>query len=134
MNSKSQIFSNILAPISLGELIDKITILEIKKENIADKEKQSNIEKELSALKTAMEQNIEMTEDLIKLKDELKTVNSTLWNIENEKRKCENQKKFDSNFIDLSRQVYKSNDKRAKIKFKINDMLGSNIKEVKSHF
>ncbi|OUW73624.1 MAG: hypothetical protein CBD76_02890 [Pelagibacteraceae bacterium TMED216] len=124
----------ILAEISAGELIDKITILEIKKENIADKEKQSNIEKELSALKTAMEQNIEMTEDLIKLKDELKTVNSTLWNIENEKRKCENQKKFDSNFIDLSRQVYKSNDKRAKIKFKINDMLGSNIKEVKSHF
>ena len=124
----------ILAEISAGELIDKITILEIKKENIPDKGKLSNIEKELSALKLTMSQNIEMSEELIKLKSELKNINSALWDIENKKRKCESEKKFDSDFIDLSRQVYKSNDMRAKIKFKINEILKSNIREVKSHF
>ena len=122
----------ILAEISAGELIDKITILEIKKENIPDKEKLSNIE--LSALKLTMNQNIEMSKELTKLKSELKNINSTLWDIENKKRKCESEKKFDNDFIDLSRQVYKSNDMRAKIKFKINEILKSNIREVKSHF
>ena len=124
----------ILAEISAGELIDKITILEIKKENIPDKGKLSNIEKELSALKLTMSQNIEMSKELIKLKSELKNINSALWDIENKKRKCESEKKFDNDFIDLSRQVYKSNDIRAKIKFKINEILKSNIREVKSHF
>ena len=80
-----------------------------------------------------MSQNIEMSKELLKLKSELKNINSILWDIENKKENVK-VKKFDSDFIDLSRQVYKSNDMRAKIKFKINEILKSNIREVKSHF
>ena len=126
--------NQILAEISAGELLDKITILEIKREKITDSEKLKNINKELSSLTKTSDEKIpdkKRIEDLIL---NLKKINLKLWTIEENKRKAEKEKKFDEAFIQLSRDVYKSNDERAKIKLKINDILGSNIKEVKSHY
>ena len=123
----------ILAEISVGELIDKITILEIKKEKITDKEKLANVQKELNSLSTTMEKYIPNTNDIINYKKDLKEVNLKLWDIENGKRAAEKKKIFDKEFINLSRSVYKLNDRRAGIKLSINNFLGSNIKEVKSH-
>ena len=123
----------ILAEISVGELIDKITILEIKKEKITDKEKLANGQKELNSLSTNMEKYIPNTNDIINYKKDLKEVNLKLWDIENGKRAAEKKKIFDKEFINLSRSVYKLNDRRAGIKLSINNFLGSNIKEVKSH-
>ena len=123
----------ILAEISVGELIDKITILEIKKEKITDKEKLANVQKELKSLSTTMEKYIPNTNDIINYKKDLKEVNLKLWDIENGKRAAEKKKIFDKEFINLSRSVYKLNDRRAGIKLSINNFLGSNIKEVKSH-
>jgi len=123
----------ILAEISAGELIDKITILEIKKEKILDKEKISHVQKELSSLSDTMERCIQNQSEISKFKDELKEVNSKLWDVENGKRAAEKKQEFGEEFINLSRVVYKLNDKRASIKLAINNFLGSNIKEVKSH-
>ena len=126
--------NQILAEISAGELLDKITILEIKREKITDSEKLKNINKELSSLTKTSDEKIpdkKRIEDLIL---NLKKINLKLWTIEENKRKAEKEKKFDEAFIQLSRDVYKSNDERAKIKLKINEILGSNIKEVKSHY
>ena len=131
MNTK---LNKILAEISAGELIDKITILEIKREKISDQMKLIEINKELSSLKNTFEKEISDKSKIENLKDELKKINLELWNIEEGKRKAEKDNKFDENFIQLSRNVYKENDKRAKIKLKINEILGSNIKEVKSHY
>ncbi len=131
MNTK---LNQILAEISAGELLDKITILEIKREKITDSEKLKNINKELSSLTKTSDEKIpdkKRIEDLIL---NLKKINLKLWTIEENKRKAEKEKKFDEAFIQLSRDVYKSNDERAKIKLKINEILGSNIKEVKSHY
>ncbi len=131
MNTK---LNQILAEISAGELLDKITILEIKKEKIKDNEKLKNINKELSSLTKTSDEKIpdkKRIEDLIL---NLKKINLKLWTIEENKRKAEKEKKFDEAFIQLSRDVYKTNDERAKIKLKINEILGSNIKEVKSHY
>ena len=131
MNTK---LNQILAEISAGELLDKITILEIKKEKITDSKKLKDIKKELSSLTKTSDEKIpdkKRIEDLIL---NLKKINLKLWNIEESKRKAEKEKKFDEAFIQLSRNVYKSNDERAKIKLKINEILGSNIKEVKSHY
>ena len=131
MNTK---LNQILAEISAGELIDKITILEIKKEKIKDSHKLKIIDKELLSLKKTSNENIP---DKSKIKDliiTLKEINLKLWDIEENKRKAEKDKKFDDAFIQLSREVYKSNDERAKIKSKINEILGSNIKEVKSYY
>ncbi len=131
MNTK---LNQILAEISAGELLDKITILEIKKEKIKDNQKLKDIKKELSSLTATSDENIP---DKSKIKDlilNLKKINLRLWDIEESKRKAEKNKKFDETFIQLSRDVYKSNDERAKIKLKINEILGSNIKEVKSHY
>ena len=131
MNTK---LNQILAEISAGELLDKITILEIKREKITDKEKLKNINKELSSLTKTSDEKIpdkKRIEDLIL---NLKKINLKLWTIEENKRKAEKEKKFDEAFIQLSRDVYKSNDEKAKIKLKINEILGSNIKEVKSHY
>mgnify|MGYP001192049959 FL=1 len=130
MNTK---LNQILAEISAGELMDKITILEIKKEKIKDKEKLKHIEKELASLSITSDEKIP---DKSKIKDliiSLKNVNFKLWDIEEGKRSAEKSKKFDQEFIKLSRDVYKFNDERAKIKFKINEILGSNIQEIKSH-
>ena len=126
--------NKILAEISAGELIDKITILEIKKEKIKNKEKLSDIEKELKSLKATSADKIPNKNEIKDLIDNLKRINLRLWDIEENKRLAEKNKIFDERFIELSREVYKTNDERAKIKLKINEILGSNIKEVKSHY
>ena len=130
MNTK---LDKILAEISAGELIDKITILEIKKLKISDKDKLVEVDKELFSLNKAMKKFIPDTSKILKFKDDLKDINVKLWDIENGKRLAEKNNNFGNEFIELARSVYKSNDKRAKIKLNINDILGSNIKEVKSH-
>ena len=126
--------NQILAEISAGELLDKITILEIKREKITDSEKLKNINKELSSLTKTSDEMIPDKKTIENLVSDLKKINLKLWDIEENKRRAEKEKKFDETFIQLSRDVYKSNDERAKIKLKINDILGSNIKEVKSHY
>ena len=123
----------ILAEISAGELIDKITILEIKKEKISNIEKLAEVDKELEILKNTMEKFIPDRSKILNFIKELKNINSNLWDIEEDKRSAEKNKKFDEKFIELARNVYKFNDKRAAIKLAINNALGSNIKEVKSY-
>ena len=123
----------ILAEISAGELIDKITILEIKKARISDKEKLDYIEKEFSSLNKTMKKFIPDKTIISGHINDLKEINLKLWNIENGKRSAEKNKDFGKNFIELARNVYKFNDERAKIKLAINITLGSNIAEVKSH-
>jgi len=124
----------ILAEISAGELIDKITILEIKKDKINDNKKLIDIEKELLSLNNTLKKSIFDPSKIKFLTEKLKAINLKLWNIENEKRLAEKNNNFDKNFIELARSVYKDNDKRSKIKLEINNVLGSNIKEVKSHY
>ncbi|OUW67514.1 MAG: hypothetical protein CBD62_03365 [Candidatus Pelagibacter sp. TMED202] len=131
MNTK---LDKILAEISAGELIDKITILEIKKIKINDPEKLKEIDKELNSLNNTMNSFIKDKSKIISLKEKLKDINLKLWDIENGKRSAEKQNDFGEKFIELARNVYKFNDERAKIKFEINQILGSSIKEVKSHF
>ena len=123
----------ILAEISAGELIDKITILEIKKEKINEKEKLVEVEKELNSLNHTKEKFITNNNLISDYKDKLKDINSKLWDVENGKRAAEKKQDFGQEFISLARNVYKLNDERAKIKLAINNALGSNIKEVKSH-
>ena len=123
----------ILAEISAGELIDKITILEIKKDKISDKEKLFQVEKELVSLKETLKKNIADQDLILNLKKDLKDINSKLWEIEDGKRNAEKNNDFGKKFIELARNVYKFNDERAKIKLKINNLLGSRIKEVKSY-
>ncbi len=123
----------ILAEISAGELFDKITILEIKKERISNKEKLVDVEKELNSLNDAVEKFIPNQNNISKHINDLKGINLKLWDIEDSKRAAEKEKKFDDKFIELARNVYKLNDERAKIKLAINTALGSNIKEVKSY-
>ena len=123
----------ILAEISAGELFDKITILEIKKAKISNKEKLIDINRELSSLNETVEKFIPDQSSISKYINDLKNINLKLWDIEDEKRDAEKNKKFDKKFIELARNVYKFNDERAKIKLAINTSLGSNIKEVKSY-
>lgn len=123
----------ILAEISAGELIDKITILEIKKEKISNKEKLVEVNKELSSLNETLKKSINDESKIINFKNDLKKINFKLWDIEDGKRSAEKNNKFDAKFIELARSVYKFNDERAKIKLAINNALGSNIKEVKSY-
>ena len=130
MNTK---LNKILAEISAGELIDKITILEIKKEKITNKDKLIEIEKELLSLDDTMKKFIPNNSQISKFKNNLKDINLQLWDIEDGKRSAEKNNEFGEKFIELARKVYKSNDERAKIKLAINNALGSNIKEVKSY-
>lgn len=123
----------ILAEISAGELIDKITILEIKKKKISDKIKLSDVEKELQSLNQTLKKVIPNKNIIISSINELMIINSKLWDLENAKRAAEKKGEFDQKFIKDARNVYKLNDERAKIKLLINNTLGSNIKEVKSH-
>ena len=123
----------ILTEISAGELLDKISILEIKLDKIKDKESLVEINKEYESLNKTKNSNLSLTEDLKNLINKLKEINMKLWTIEDEKRTCEKNKDFGKNFIELARQVYFNNDKRAKIKSEINEILGSNIKEVKQY-
>ena len=130
MNNKLDI---ILAEISAGELIDKITILEIKKTKISNKEKLNDIEKELSSLNETMKKSISEPNKIKNHINKLKEINLKLWNIEDGKRAAEKENSFNEKFIELARNVYKFNDERAKIKLAINNTLGSNIKEIKSY-
>ena len=130
MNKK---MDKILAEISAGELIDKITILEIKKEKISNKEKLIEVNKELISLNETLKKSINNESKISSFKNDLKNINLKLWDIEDGKRSAEKNNKFDEKFIELARSVYKFNDERAKIKLAINNALGSNIKEVKSY-
>ena len=130
MNTK---LDKILAEISAGELIDKITILEIKKLKITNKDKLIEVEKELLSLNETKNKFILDENKILKFQTELKNINLKLWDIEDGKRSAEKNNNFDKNFIELARSVYKFNDERAKIKLAINNSLGSNIKEVKSY-
>jgi hypothetical protein len=126
--------NKIFAEISAGELIDKITILEIKKEKINDEIKLKDVIKELASLNNTLKEVIPDYSKIKILIDELKLINLKLWDIENAKRLAEKNNNFNEKFIKLARSVYKENDERSKIKLKINIILGSNIKEVKSHY
>ena len=130
MNTK---IDKIFTEISAGELVDKITILEIKKDKISDKGKLVEIHKELGSLNETFKKSIP-NENIIKNHiEKLKNINNKLWDVEDGKRDFEKKKKFGEKFIKLARDVYKFNDERAKIKLAINNSLGSNIKEVKSY-
>ena len=121
----------ILSEISAGELLDKISILEIKLDKIKNKNSQEEINKEYKVLKEVKNLNINLTEKVKQLCEEIKEVNLNLWNIEDELRICEKRKVFGEKFTELARGVYLNNDKRSKIKSEINKILGSNIKEIK---
>jgi len=124
---------DILIPASAGELIDKITILEIKLKNIVDPVKNRNVSIELEALSKCFEENIIQSNEIEELKTNLKQVNSALWNIEDDIRQCEQAGEFGEKFVELARSVYRQNDKRAALKKEINIMLGSSIIEEKSY-
>ena len=128
MENKSK---KILSEISAGELLDKISILEIKLDKIKNKNSLEEINKEDKVLKEAKNLNINLTEKVKQLCEEIKEVNLNLWNIEDELRICEKRKDFGEKFTELARGVYLNNDKRSKIKSEINKILGSNIKEIK---
>ena len=130
MNTK---LNQILAEISAGELLDKITILEIKKEKIKDEQKLKDVQKELSTLSITLEKNIPDRSRIKDLVTSLKKINLRLWDIEEGKRIAERNQNFDQNFIKLSRDVHFLNDDRAKIKLEINNHTGSKIKEIKSY-
>ena len=123
----------ILPEISAGELIDKISILEIKLKKIKNIESRKEINKEYKMLKEVQNSKIKMTEKLKILFKEITDVNIILWNIENKLRICEKNKDFGETFIELARGVYLNNDKRSKIKSEINKILGSNIRETKQY-
>ena len=123
----------ILTEISEGELLDKLTILEIKLQEIKNEESLKEVRKEYKILSKIKNDNIEKSALINDLFNKLKSVNRKIWDIENIKRNYEKSQKFDENFINISRDEYKANDERAKIKSKINHILDSNIKEVKQH-
>ena len=125
--------NKILVEVSVGELMDKISILEIKKDRIKDSDKLKFINDEYEVLKNELEKNIKIDEKLAKFFVALKNINSKLWIIEDEKRKCENDSNFGEDFIRLSRDVHFLNDTRAKIKLDINNHTGSKIKEIKEY-
>ena len=125
--------NKILIEVSVGELLDKISILEIKKDKIKDPDKLSFIFDELSKLKDELEKNVKHDAKLDDLHQSLKIINLRLWDIEDDKRRCEKEKDFTENFIKLSRDVHILNDDRAKIKLEINNHTGSIIKEIKEY-
>ena len=125
--------NKILVEVSVGELLDKISILEIKQDKIKDHEKLKFINDEHSILKSQLKQNVKNDEKLEKLFQSLKEINSKLWIIEDDKRLCEKEKDFGEKFIKLSRDVHFLNDDRAKIKLEINNHTGSKIKEIKEY-
>jgi hypothetical protein len=125
--------NKILVEVSVGELLDKISILEIKKSKINNTSKLKFINQEYKILKSELEKNIKNLEKIEKLFNNLKAVNLKLWSIEDDKRKCEKDKNFGEKFIKLSRNVHFLNDERAKIKLEINEATGSKIKEIKEY-
>ena len=125
--------NKILVEVSVGELLDKISILEIKKEKIKDNSKLKFIDDEYNVLKEQLKNNVKNDEKLNKLFLSLKEINSKLWVIEDDKRMCEKNSDFSEKFIELSRNIHFLNDKRAKIKLEINQITGSKIREVKEY-
>jgi hypothetical protein len=123
----------ILAPISAGELIDKITILRVKAERIGDVAKEANVRKELALLEATAAEHLPASAELDQLTAELTTVNATLWDIEDGKRDCERRQDFGPAFVALARRVYIDNDERAALKRAINTAAGSEIVEEKSY-
>ena len=125
--------NKILVEVSVGELLDKISILEIKQEKIKDTEKLKFIDEEHTILKDQLNNNIKSDQKLNELFETLKKINAKLWIIEDDKRQCEKDKDFTEKFIKLSRDVHFLNDERAKIKLEINNLTGSKIKEIKEY-
>ena len=125
--------NKILVEVSVGELLDKISILEIKKEKIKDETNLKFINDEYDILKTELDQNIKYDEKLKKLFQSLKEINLKLWIIENDKRQCEKNSDFGEKFIKLSRDVHCFNDDRARTKLEINNHTGSKIREIKKY-
>ena len=125
--------NKILVEVSVGELLDKISILEIKKEKIKDSEKLKFINDEYEILKSEFDKNVKSDDQLTKLFEVLKEINSRLWVIEDDKRLCEKNSDFGEKFIKLSRDVHLLNDNRAKLKLEINNYTGSKIKEIKEY-
>ncbi len=125
--------NKILVEVSVGELLDKITILEIKKEKIKDPEKLKFIDSEYNVLKEQLNKNVKNNEKLKNFFQSLKEINSKLWDIEDDKRMCEKNSDFGEKFIKLSRYVHFLNDERAKIKLEVNNLTGSKIKEIKEY-
>ena len=125
--------NKILVEISVGELLDKISILEIKKEKIKDSEKLKFINDEYNVLKEQLNNNVKSDKKLDDFFKSLKEINSKLWIIEDDKRMCEKNSDFGEKFIKLSRDVHFLNDERAKIKLEINNLTGSKIKEIKEY-
>lgn len=123
----------ILVPVSWGELLDKITILEIKDERIADDAKRANVGRELAALNQVVDDAGSLPDAARPMIDQLRTVNAALWDIEDEIRDCERQKDFGPRFVELARAVYHTNDRRAAFKRQLNDLLGSELVEEKSY-
>ncbi|MBT8360610.1 MAG: hypothetical protein KJO32_06615 [Deltaproteobacteria bacterium] len=124
---------SLLIPVSWGEMLDKLTILEIKQERIKDKKKRHNISVELQQLMAIYQQSGVFASKLTTLIDELRLVNETLWDIEDKIRACEKTGDFSSQFIELARSVYITNDRRADLKYQINRLLDSDIIEEKSY-
>jgi len=125
--------NKIIVEVSIGELLDKISILEIKQEKIKDPEKLKFINNEHSILKDQLEKNVKTDDKINNLYQSLKEINSKLWVIEDDKRQCEKDKDFGEKFIKLSRDIHFLNDDRAKIKLEINNHTGSAIKEIKEY-
>ena len=125
--------NKILVEVSVGELLDKVSILEIKKEKIKDPEKLKFIENEHSILTERLNKNVKTDPKLNDLFLTLKNINAKLWVIEDDKRQCEKDKEFSDKFVKLSRDVHFLNDDRAKIKLEINNHTGSKIKEIKEY-
>ena len=125
--------NKIIVEVSVGELLDKISILEIKRGKIKDPEKLKFINNEHAILKSQLEKNIKSDKKLNELYQSLKEINSKLWVIEDDKRQCEKDKDFGEKFVKLSRDVHFLNDNRAQIKLEINNHTGSTIKEIKEY-
>ncbi len=125
--------NKILVEVSVGELLDKISILEIKKDKIKDNDKLKFINEEYKILKSEFDKNVKSDVTLDKLFDVLKEINSRLWVIEDDKRLCEKNSDFGEKFVKLSRDVHLLNDNRAKLKLEINNYTGSKIKEIKEY-
>ena len=125
--------NKIIIEVSIGELLDKISILEIKQEKIKDPEKLKFISGEHTVLKDQLNKNVKSNDEIEKLFQSLKEINAKLWVIEDDKRLCEKEKDFTEKFIKLSRDVHFLNDDRAKIKLEINNLTGSKIKEIKEY-
>lgn len=131
--SKTEGSKAVRVPISVGELFDKITILEIKQARIDDEVKQTNVGKELAVLCAIAGESLQLSDEGLRIVDELRRVNSQLWDVEDEIRDCERKKDFGNHFVELARSVYRHNDLRALLKKQLNEMTGSELVEEKSY-